>query len=51
MGVKIPSPEQAVRNIMIIWVVEFSREGYKIRKIFGQKSISSKEIIVFCELM
>ena len=36
--------------IMVIGVVEFSREGYKIRKIFGQKSISSKEIILFCEL-
>ena len=22
---------------MIIWIVEFLREGYKIRKIFGQK--------------
>jgi len=22
---------------MVIWVVEFSREGYKIRKDFGQK--------------
>ena len=27
---------------MVIWVVEFSREGYKIRNIFGQKSISLK---------
>ena len=35
---------------MVIWVVEFASERYKIRKIFGQKSISSKEIIVFCEL-
>ena len=37
-------------SIMVIWVVEFSREGYKIRNILGQKSISSKEIIVFCDL-
>ena len=29
---------------MVIWVVEFPREGYK-------KSIFQKEIIVFCELM
>ena len=35
---------------MVIWVVEFSKEGYKIRNIFGQKSISLKEIIVSCEL-
>ena len=26
------------------------KKGYKIRKIFGKKSISLKEIIVFCEL-
>ena len=32
------------------WVVEFSREGYKVRNICGQKLISSKEIIVFCDL-
>ena len=32
---------------MVIWDVEFSIEGYKIRKVFGQKSISSKEIIYF----
>jgi hypothetical protein len=25
-------------------VVEFSRQGYKIRKVFGKKSISSKDI-------
>ena len=35
---------------MAIWVVDFSKEGYKIRKVFSQKSISSKEIIVFYEL-
>jgi hypothetical protein len=34
---------------MVIWVVEFSREGYKIREISGQKLFSSGEIIVFCE--
>jgi len=27
---------------MVIWVVEFSREGYKIRKVFGQKSRAVK---------
>jgi hypothetical protein len=31
---------------MVIRAVEFSREEYRIRQIFGQKSISSKEIIV-----
>jgi hypothetical protein len=31
---------------MVVWVVEFSREG----NIFGQKSISSKKIIVFYKL-
>ena len=35
---------------MVIWVVEFPREGYKFRKIFGKKSILLKAIIVFCEL-
>ena len=30
--------------IMALWVVEFSREGYKTRYIFGQKSISSKDL-------
>ena len=35
---------------MVIWVVEFSREGWKIRWIFGEKSISPKKSIVFCEL-
>ena len=29
---------------MAIWIVEVSREGYKIREIFGQKLIWSKEI-------
>jgi hypothetical protein len=32
---------------MVILVVEFSREGYKIRKVLVQKSISSKRIILF----
>ena len=31
---------------MVIWVVEVSREGYKLKYIFGQKSISSREIVV-----
>ena len=26
--------------VQVIWVVEFSREGYKIRLIFGQNSTS-----------
>ena len=32
---------------MVIWVVEFSREGYKIRNIFAQKLTYIKEIIEF----
>jgi hypothetical protein len=35
----------------VILVVEFQREGYKTRKVFGYKAIFQKEIIVFCELM
>jgi hypothetical protein len=35
---------------MVIWFVEFSRKGYKIRNIFWQKSISSMEIIAFFEV-
>ena len=31
---------------MVMWVVDFSREGYKIRWVFGQKSKYSKEMIV-----
>ena len=35
---------------LAIGVVKFLREGYKIRHIFlGQKSMYSKEIIVFCK--
>jgi hypothetical protein len=35
----------------VIWVVEFPREGYKIRKGFflAKNQYSHKEIIVFCE--
>ena len=36
---------------MAILVVEFSREGYKIRKVFGYKLIFQKETKVLCELM
>ena len=35
---------------MAIPVVEFSREGYKIRKIFAKKSTYPKEIVKFGEL-
>ena len=40
--------EAAKKNaaIKVIWVVEFSMEGYKIRYI----QYSHKKIIVFCEL-
>ena len=34
-------------SIMAIGVVEFSREGYKIRKIFAKESTYSKEMIEF----
>ena len=36
---------------LVIRFVEFSREGYKIRNIFGRKLISSKNFLVICELM
>ena len=36
-------------GIMIIWVVEFSREGYKIRK-FAKNEYSQKNLFYFCEL-
>jgi hypothetical protein len=35
---------------MVVWVVEFSREVYKIGNIFAQKSISSKKMIAFYKL-
>ena len=41
-------PIVKVEQFMAIWVVEFSREGHKIKSVFGQKSIASKEIIAFC---
>ena len=34
---------------MIIWVVEFSREGHKIRKMDKNK-YSQKKLFYFCEL-
>ena len=37
-------------SLMVIQVVKFSWKGQKIKQIFGQKQISSKKIIVFCEL-
>ena len=36
---------------MVIWVVEFPREGYKIRYILAQKSTYSKELLYFFQLM
>ena len=42
--------QMLLQQQQVIWVVEFSREGYKFRTIFDQKSISSEEVIVFCEL-
>ena len=33
----IHEPWEIGYGVMVIWVVEFSREGYKIRKFFGQK--------------
>ena len=35
----------------VISVVEFTREVYKIRKVFGYKLIFLKETIVLCALM
>ena len=32
---------------MVIGVVEFSREGYKIRKVFAKESTYPKEMIDF----
>ena len=34
---------------MLVWVVKSPIEGYKIRQIFGQESICSKEIIIPCQ--
>jgi hypothetical protein len=36
---------------MVIWVIEFPRERYKIRYILAQKSTYSEEIIIFLELV
>jgi hypothetical protein len=38
-------------KIRVISVVKFPREGYKIRKFLGYKSIFQEETIAFCELM
>ena len=34
---------------MVVWVVKFPSERYKIRKIFGQKSTYPEIIIVVCK--
>jgi hypothetical protein len=36
---------------MAIPVMEFSREGYKIRKVFAKELTYRREIIEFCELV
>jgi hypothetical protein len=36
---------------MVVWVVEFSSRGYKIRNIFAKESTHPKEIIEFLELV
>ena len=36
---------------IVISGVEFPREGYKIRKVFGYKSIFQKETVEFCKSM
>ena len=33
--------------VMVVGVVEFSREGHKIRKVFAKESTYPKEIIEF----
>ena len=38
---------EKVNSHMVIPVVDFSSRGYKIRKIFAQKSTYTKEIIEF----
>ena len=42
--------ERKYKHGQVIWAVEFSKKGCKIRQIFGQKTIYSRETIVFCEL-
>ena len=34
-------------QVMAVGDVEFSREGYKIRKVFAKESTYAEEIIVF----
>ena len=41
----------SLMTTMAILVVEFSREGYKIRMFFGKNSTYPKTIIEFCELV
>ena len=41
--------QMLLQQQQVIWVVNFSKEEYKFRNIFGQKQIFSKEIIVFCQ--
>ena len=42
--------ERKYKHGQVIWAVVFSKEEYIIKYIFGQKTISSRKIIVFCEL-
>ena len=32
-------------KIIVVWIIEFPREGYKIRKILGQKSTYTKSLV------
>ena len=48
----IHEPWEDIRGygVTVVWVVQFLREGYKIRKVSGQKYTSFKEIILSCEV-
>ena len=46
----LQSDRKVNTQVMVIWVVEFLREGYKTKQLLAQKSTYSKEIIVSFEL-
>ena len=44
-GRRLAPPGTDVQTLMAILVVEFSREGYKIRKVLARNQLQSNEII------
>ena len=43
-NITVIPPGTGMHNVnMVVWIVEFSNGGYKIRKVFARESMSSNE--------